>query len=249
MKERIDNNFWLFNIPIAHRGLFNDDYPENSLLAFENAINNGYAIETDVQMTSDGILVCVHDFNLSRVTGNDIDIRKVTYEEVKNLKINGKNTYIPTFEEMLALVDGKVPLVIEIKPAQSKLLPEKFVEILKNYKGQFVVQSFDPFVMRKIQKLEKSFIRGILTTREELKGYPKIVTTLMRAFIFKYIFSFDFVNCRIEDLLVNQKHLKKYKTICWTAQSDEDILIAEKYALNVIFESTVNNLGKFDKRK
>ena len=70
----------------------------------------------------------------------------------------------------------------------------------------------------------------------------------MRKFVFKYIFSFDFVNCRIEDLEINQKYLKKYKTICWTATSDEDILIAEKYALNVIFENTVTNLGKFDNK-
>lgn len=248
MKNRIDNNFWLFNVPVAHRGLFDDTRPENSLLAFSNAINNGYAIETDVQMTSDGVLVCVHDFNLKRVTGEDVDIRKITYEEAKKLKLNGTDAYIPTFLEVLQFVDDKVPLVIEIKPAQSKLLPEKFVEILRNYKGRFVVQSFDPFVMKKIQKLENSFIRGILTTREELKGYPKIVTYLMRKFVFKYIFSFDFVNCRIEDLEINQKYLKKYKTIAWTAQTNEDILIAEKYALNVIFENTVTNLGKFGSR-
>ncbi len=247
MKSRIDKNFWLFNVAIAHRGLFDENSPENSIPAFENAINNGYAIETDVHMTTDGVLICYHDNNVKRLCSVDKDIRTMSYDEISNLRILGKFK-IPTFLEVLELVDGKVPLCIELKQQKNKGLEEKIVEILRNYKGEFVVQSFDPTMIRRVQKLEKSFIRGVLTTNELLPNYPKIVSFLMRRFFFKTFVKFDFLNIRIEDLEYHKNRAKNYNVICWTAKSDDDIIIAKKFAKNVIFEKTTKNLDVFDKK-
>ncbi len=248
MKSRIDKNFWLFNVAIAHRGLFDENSPENTISAFENAINLGYAIETDVHMTTDGILICFHDNNAKRLCGVDKDIRDMSYNEVKELEILKSGLKIPTFLEVLELVDGKVPLCIEIKQQKNSGLEEKIVEILRNYKGEFVIQSFDPFMIKRIQKLESSFIRGVLTTNEKLPGYPKIVDFFMQRFGFKFFVKFDFLNIRVEDLEYHKKRARKYNVICWTTKSDSDILIAKKYAKNVVFEKTVNNLDVFDKK-
>ncbi len=248
MKSRIDKNYWLFNVAIAHRGLFDETSPENTIPAFENAIKMGYAIETDVHMTTDGVLICYHDNNAKRLCGVDKDIRTMSFKEVQELQILNTGLKIPTFKQVLDLVDGQVPLCIELKQQKNKGLEEKVVELLKEYKGDFVIQSFDPFMVRRVQKLESSFIRGVLTTNELLPGYPKIVSFLMRRFIFKLFVKFDFLNIRVEDLEYHKKRARKYNVICWTAKNNNDIIIAKKYAKNVIFEKTANDLDIFDKK-
>ena len=101
---------------IAHRGIFdNETVPENSIPAFKKAIKENIPIELDVQLTKDNVLVVFHDDNLSRMTGKDIDIQKVNYSEIKDVKLLNTNEVIPTFEEILKLVDNKVLLNIEIK--------------------------------------------------------------------------------------------------------------------------------------
>ena len=248
MKSRIDLSHWLYNVAIAHRGLFDNEHPENTISAYEKAIENGYAIELDVQMTIDGVLVCYHDNNLKRLTGVDKDIRTLTYEEVSKLNVVNENFKIPTFSKTLEFVNGKVPLVIELKSQKQKGFEKKVCEILRNYKGDFVVQSFDPLVMRRVQKIEPSFIRGMLTTLEEVKGYPKIVTKFMNNFGFQYIFKFDFLNIRVCDLEYHKKRIKKHNVICWTIKTNNDIIPAKKYAKNIIFEKTATNLDVFDKK-
>ena len=248
MKSRINKDFWLFNVAIAHRGLFDENCPENTIPAFENAIKNGYGIETDVHITTDGVLICYHDNNVKRLCGVDKDIRDMSYDQVKELEILNTGLKIPTFLEVLELVNGQVPLCIELKQQKNSGLEEKIVEILRNYKGEFVIQSFDPFMVKRIQKLEKSFIRGVLTTNEKLPNYPKIVDFFMQRFIFKFFVKFDFLNIRIEDLEFHKRRAKNYNVICWTAKSNDDITIAKKYAKNVIFEKTASNLDIFDKK-
>jgi glycerophosphoryl diester phosphodiesterase len=101
--------------PVAHRGLHGEGVGENTFTAYQRAIDNGYPIEMDVQLTSDGVPVCFHDDNLVRVTGENALIWDKTYEQIKHLKISGTNDGIPLFSEFLSFVNGKVPLMIEIK--------------------------------------------------------------------------------------------------------------------------------------
>ena len=124
--------------------------PKCTLPAYQDSIDNGYAIELDVQMSSDGVLVCYHDDNLKRVCGIDKDIRDITYEEIKTLRPNGKEYPISTFKEVLDFVDGKVPLCIELKTQKQAGLEEKVVELLREYKGEYVVQSFNPIMVKNV---------------------------------------------------------------------------------------------------
>ena len=106
---------WVVERCIAHRGLHNNNFPENSLGAFENAIKNSYPIELDVHLIADGTLAVFHDDTLARVCGKDGYVKNLTKSELKNYKLLGTEYCIPTLDEVLNLVNGQVPLLIEIK--------------------------------------------------------------------------------------------------------------------------------------
>lgn len=92
---------WLLNGYFAHRGLFNKEFPENSMEAFDNAIKYGYGIELDVQFSKDEKLVVFHDDNLKRVTGDNRNVCDVEYSELKTLKLSNTEKTIPLFEDVL----------------------------------------------------------------------------------------------------------------------------------------------------
>ena len=237
MPKILDKKHWLFTTPIAHRGLFDENYPENTKPAFEEAIKGGFAIEMDVQMTSDGELVVFHDDNIKRLTGKNLDIRDLTLEKVKKLRPNNKEYEILTFKEFLNLVDGKVPVVVEIKTQLNKGIEEKVVNELKNYNGEFTVQSFNPIIVKKVHKLAPEFIVGVITTRENSKLVPFIINFMMHKLWYRLYVDFDYLNMRVMDLEhYSKKKLKKFNLICWTIKNEEDLNIAKSHKINYIFE-------------
>lgn len=102
----------------AHRGLHDKELPENSLAAFGAAVDRGFGIELDVRLTKDGVLVVFHDDTLTRMCGVDKRVSELTLDEIKELKLAGSEYGVPTLEEFLDCVGGKVPLLIELKGAQ-----------------------------------------------------------------------------------------------------------------------------------
>lgn len=242
------NNNWVYTIPIAHRGLHDNLFPENTKPAFENAISNGYAIETDIQMTVDGVLVCYHDDSLLRGANIDKDIRKLTLQEVKAIKVFNSDNGILTLDEFLDLVDGKVPIMFELKTQITSGLEEKFVNRLNSYKGDFAVKSFNPLMIKKITKLAPSYYVGVISTQENLKGVNNIILYMMHHFWFTKYVKCNFLSVRNEDLEKVHKKIKKYNVITWTVNSEEKLKIAEKFAKNIVFEYPLRNLGKFENK-
>lgn len=158
-------------LKVAHRGLHSifPDTPENSLPAFEKAIEHGYAIETDIHITADGEVVVFHDDRLKRMCGVEGIIESKTLAELKELKLGGTEHKIPTFKELLELVDGKVPLLIEFKTKSPKTcapLCRAANELLKNYKGKYFMQSFYPPAVMWYRRHRKDILRGQLSTAE-----------------------------------------------------------------------------------
>lgn len=150
----------------AHRGLHdNINFPfENTLEAFRLAVENGYGIELDVQFTRDKQIVVVHDNNIKRVCGIDKKVSDCTYEELKSYPIFD-GSYIPLFSEVLELVSGKVPLLIEIKHySDVKELSEKTYEMLKNYNGDYCIESFHPLALLWFRKNAPEVFRGQLAS-------------------------------------------------------------------------------------
>lgn len=236
MKSRLSKDFWLFNRPTAHRGLWDEKLPENSLDAFEQACIYNYPIEMDVQMSSDGYLMVFHDDNLKRMTGLDADIRDTDYITLKSLRLKNTDCQIPDFDEFLRFINGRVPLVIEVKQQKYSGIEQKIVAKLKNYCGDFVVQSFDPFLMTKIKELEPSIIRGILgSDKKNNRGWKT-------DFALKWLplnrkVKPDFINYNVEGLPICRLKSNGLPIICWTVRDSVAKEKAEKYALGYVFEN------------
>ena len=131
---------WLY----AHRGLHDNhsEAPENSMAAFRLAVEKGYGIELDVQLTKDMVPVVLHDYNLKRACNVDFKVSEHNYEELDQFGLFGSKEKIPTLREVLELVDGKVPLIIELKiPWKAERLCEAVSGLLKNYHGTYCIQS------------------------------------------------------------------------------------------------------------
>ncbi len=132
------------NTSYAHRGLWNSSIPENSLEAFQNAVNHGYGIELDVQETADHQLVVFHDADLQRLCQDPRRITQCTYSELQELRLNHTDARIPLFTEVLRIVDGQVPLLIEIKTSRHVLrVAAQLDALLKTYAGLYMIESFD----------------------------------------------------------------------------------------------------------
>ena len=156
---------WLTDTFVAHRGLFNNvDIPENSLPAFVKARENNFAIELDVQMSSDGVLVVFHDDTLKRMTGAEGLLCEKTFEELRQLRLLDTDCQIPTFEEFLQAAGG-VNLVVEIKTHKNiGPLEQKVVDALANYNGNYSIESFNPYIVRWFKVHAPHIIRGQLAT-------------------------------------------------------------------------------------
>ncbi|QPC87678.1 glycerophosphodiester phosphodiesterase [Mesorhizobium sp. NBSH29] len=143
---------WLVRQPIAHRGLhdMNKTRWENTLAAFEAAAVHGYAIECDVHLTSDGVPVVFHDRNLKRLTGTEGEVWQRSAGELTSLAIGGTDERVPTLDQMLALVAGRVPIVVELKgvPGHDDGLVERVCEKLRGYGGEAAIMSFDHWLIR-----------------------------------------------------------------------------------------------------
>lgn len=151
----------------AHRGLHDakNGIPENSLAAFRRAKEKGYGVELDVFLTADGHMVVHHDRSLKRICGTDRNIDQMTLEEVRTLRLSGTDERIPTLDEVLSLIDGKIPIIIEMKSDQgkmSRMLPAVLHERMERYHGPYCVESFDPFMLHWYKKHAPKVIRGQL---------------------------------------------------------------------------------------
>ncbi|MBQ6477613.1 MAG: glycerophosphodiester phosphodiesterase [Bacilli bacterium] len=210
---------FLSNAPIAHRGIHNNiDIPENSIKAFSLAITKHCTIELDIHLLKDNEIVVFHDDNLKRMTGIDKDIKNCTYKELSNIKLLNTNYTIPTLKEVLNLVDGKVPIIVELK-YDNKVgkLEKEVVKELDNYSGKFCIQSFHPMIVRWFKKNRPNYLRGLL-----VPSYGKSIKRIILAsMILKPICSPNFIS--VDRRRNNKRLLKKnIETIVWTIKSKKD---------------------------
>lgn len=159
--------------PYAHRGLWGEGIPENSLAAFDRAAAHGYAIELDVQLSADGVVMVFHDATLKRVCGLDGKLRERTAAELRECHLSGTEQYIPTLREVLDTVAGRVPLLIELKGESSDtaLVPATLA-VLAGYAGLWCMESFNPLLLRAVKKEAPHVVRGLLSS-DFIKGKRK----------------------------------------------------------------------------
>ncbi len=156
------NSDFLKNSTIAHRGIFdNKKTAENTINAFKKAITKGYTIELDLHLTKDNKVVVSHDDKVDRLSNEKGFIKDKTLEELRNIKLLD-GSVIPTFDEVLELVNGKVPLLIELKYSKGFRLEKEVINRLDNYKGEFAIQSFIPSTIIYFRLFRKNYLLGLL---------------------------------------------------------------------------------------
>lgn len=241
-ENKIRNLDFLKSNLIAHRGVYNinEGIPENSMLAFEKAIEKNYIIELDVHVLNDGKVVVFHDDNLKRMTGMDKNLNEMIYDEIRLLKLQKTDQKISLFEDVLKLIDGKVPILIELKyDTKCGLLEEKVVELLKKYKGIVAIESFNPFSILKIKKLDSRIIRGQLVSNFKNEKMNIIKKIILKNMMFNIITKPDFISCDIK-MLPNKKikKIRKNKIVIgWLVKNDKDMTKAKIYCDNIICEN------------
>lgn len=233
------------DVEIAHRGFFNnkEEYPENSLPAFQRAVDAGFGIELDVQMTKDGRLVVFHDGTLHRMCKDDRMLVDLTFDECQQFFLKKSGQKIPLYEDVLKVIDGKVPLIVEIKHEGTPLVTvEKTLEMMKDYKGLYVVESFDPSVVHWLRKNRPDIIRGQLaedySENESMNWFiKKILTNFMLNWWTKPDFvAFDF-HCRNFTCFKHMCSCFRFKKVCWTIKDAVQLDEAKKVFDVCIFDS------------
>lgn len=235
---------------IAHRGLYERDQsvPENSLSAFKRAVDHGYGIELDVQLSKDGKVVVFHDDDLKRACGRDCRVDSLDLKELQSLGLFDMDEKIPLFTDVLSVVDGAVPMVVELKTSKRKKeLCEKTLKILREYKGDYCIESFDPFIVAWFRFHACDIMRGQLTQlprdfRDGGIGAP--VRDILGNVLFNFLARPHFIAHRIgkKTPLVKLSELLGAMKFAWTAhdkaaESNFDAVIFEHYLPDTTYKN------------
>lgn len=216
----------------AHRGYHNEKIPENSLGAFRRAAELGYGIELDLQLSSDGVVMVFHDYTMERMTEQSGKLSDYTAAELSTMRLrnrSGKLTdeTIPTLSDVLDAVNGRVPLLVELKGENldTSLCPAADA-ILQNYKGLYCVESFNPVLLRWYKKHRKEVLRGQLYTDVFHENKPLPHYYLLSLMVLNIMARPHFIAC-------NRIYLKNFpvklttglfgaERFTWTVRSEEE---------------------------
>ena len=247
MPQRKPDLSWLTARPISHRGLhdWRKGVVENTLGAFTAAINGNYAIECDLQVTRDGEAVLFHDNTLDRVTEASGEVQDRTVTDLKKVKFRHGPEAIPALKEMLDLVAGKVPLVIELKPQWNgdDTLVRRTLSVLKSYAGPHGLMSFDPDAIAAVKSLSPGTIRGIISDRGFDPYYNRLPPALrqeLRTLACVQRIRPHFLSIDIDELPwapVTALRSLGMPVITWTVRSPQQSAIALRYCDQVTFEN------------
>ena len=239
------NNSKIFTSSLyAHRGLHNknEGIPENTMAAFKRAVDQGYGIELDVHLTKDGKTVITHDNSLKRMCGADIKVSKSNYEDFKDVKILETEETTPLFSDFLAMVDGKVPLLVELKTDDNNseaLCKAVFCE-LDLYSGPYCVESFDPRVLGWLKKHRPNVYRGQLSCYMSTKSSHGYLAILLRGLMTNFISRPHFVAYSYKDskksIGFKLTRLLGADIFYWTLRNENDAISAKKDGGALIFE-------------
>jgi glycerophosphoryl diester phosphodiesterase len=226
----------------THRGLHGTNVPENSLKAFELACKAGLAIELDVQLSSDGEVMVFHDYSLKRMTGIDKNLCELDAKSLSQLRLSSYDEHIPTFREVLALIDGRVPVLVELKGENfDTALCPRVAEILNEYKGKYCIESFNPLLVRQMRRLMPDAVCGLLYTNAvKEKGKITFINVAVSLMMLNFLCKPRFIayDERYRDASCVRLATKLYKAqkFVWTVRSQENLDLAHQLGECPIFE-------------
>ena len=230
---------WLSDYPfIAHRGLHDLMTVENTEKAFIDAIDRQYAIELDIQFLKNGTAIVFHDETLERLLNSKTNVKSVNPKFIQFLKYSDGQRVL-SLDNALEIIDGKVPLLIEIKREsfENRFL-KKLTKQLSLYKGRFSLQSFDPIVLKKVKMLGPNLNIGQLVTNWGSANINMLQTLYMESL--NYLNDFDFL--AVDSKILNSSHIliskkKNIPLISWTIRSVDEFDKVKNKTQGVIFEN------------
>ncbi len=241
-KKNIDG---FINVKYAHRGLHNGERAENSISAMKAAVDHGFGIELDVRLSGDGKLVVFHDDTLDRVCGREGKVIDFTAEELATFKLCGTEDGIPTFDEVLEVVDGKVPLLVEIKEnTGDNSVSTATAERLASYDGPYIVESFNPLSVKnassKLPDIACGFLAQNFTKKDECK---KPLYFALENLLLNRVCNPSFIAYKHSHYYMPMLKLARLlgaRTIAWTVRSLEEEKAALEHGFaTVIFENYI----------
>ena len=222
--------------PFAHRGLHGHGRIENSRTAFDAAIAAGHGIELDVQVTADAEAIVFHDYELERLTEARGLVASMTAAELCRILLKGSTDPISTLSEILALIGGRAPLLIEVKSPGRRVaaLSGAVLRALRGYKGPVAVMSFNPEIGRWFARHAPDVLRGLVVTEA---GKPRRGRLTRRLALWRS--RPDFLAYDIRDLpsrFAARQRAKGLPVLTWTCRSDAQRSVASLHADQIIYE-------------
>ena len=224
--------------PFAHRGLHGDGRIENSRAAFEAALAAGSGIELDVQASADGEAMVFHDYELGRLTDGFGALRTLGSTELQRVRLKGSDETIPTLLEILALIGGRAPLLIELKSPGRRVaqLCRAVQNALYAYQGPVAAMSFNPEIGQHFAREAPLVLRGLVVTEERKKGLRGMIERPLALWRSRA----DFLAYDIRDLpspFAGAQRAKGMKVLTWTVRSAADRARAADHADQIIYEA------------
>lgn len=234
---------WIRDNLIAHRGLYDQDQhvPENSLKAYQLALNKTYSIELDINILKDGTILAFHDHTFKRACRDERKLSDVSYGDIKDLTLFKSQEIIPKLQDVLNLVQGKVPLLIELKPhGDVVFLCESLMEIMRDYSGKWAVFSFHPKVVLWFKKHYPEITRGQISEYfKEDKNMNFLSKYLMKSMFFNRFTKPDFISYGIHDMpnkYIDKAMKKGITIISYAARSQAQFDFVKSRYHNTVFE-------------
>lgn len=234
----------------AHRGDFDNlRVPENSLAAFRAAVKRGVGIELDLHLTADGDVVVFHDNTLSRMCGDPRRPEEMTAAELTAMLLLSTGERIPLLRDVLTLVDGRVPLIVELKGESTDTsLADAAMPILENYGGDYCIESFNPLLVARYRKLSPHVMRGVLTTKFKKDGENRgILGWVLQRMFLNFLARPDFVAMRHvygNYFPVRLCRLLGAAAFAWTVRTKEEYAACRARFDAFICENTADLLKK-----
>jgi glycerophosphoryl diester phosphodiesterase len=234
--------------PYAHRGLHSGIILENSRAAFAAAITANHGIELDVQAAREGEAFVFHDPVLDRLTDSSGPFGLHSAHQLDRVKLKGTNETIPRLVEILALVRGRVPILIEIKSNEAAVgvLCLGVRRALEGYTGNVAIMSFNPAVGRWFRNHAPRFVRGLVVTEQgNASTFDRIKSEVLRRFAL-WTAKPDFLAYDIRDLpsvFASGQHNRGLKLLTWTVRTAQQERTAFAYADEIIYEKPVAMAG------
>ena len=201
----------------AHRGLH------------DNAVAAGLGMELDVQVTKDGVPVIFHDFKLERICGVEGKVADHTFEELQAYTLCQSKERIPRFSDLLEMVDGRVPLIVEIKAETADVSCCAAIDkLLRAYQGAYCIESFNPMVLWWFRRNHGNVVRGQLSSNFRREGeYWNILYFAMTHLLFNFLTKPDFIayNYKFSEEPGRRicRHLYRHPAAAWTVRSEKDL--------------------------